>query len=136
MHMHVPSTTGSNGATNGRDSNGRFASGNGFARGNPHASAVAQMRSAFLRAATPERMERLANKLMQMAEGGDLDAARLLLDRVFGRPVQPIDMAPMPADEAASDVPGIADLRPGELEQLGKLRQIVEDVVSRNGTPR
>ena len=57
-------------ASNGRDGNGRFAPGNRFANGNPHAKRIGQLRSA----------------LIEMATAGDIQAIREVLLRVLGRP--------------------------------------------------
>ena len=80
----APSPTASNG--NGRDGNGRFAPGNRFANGNPHARRIGQLRSALLEAVTPDDVMAIARKMVEMAKAGDIQAAREVLLRVLGRP--------------------------------------------------
>lgn len=76
-----PSSNGSN----GRGKHGQFAKGNPGGPGNPQASRVLKLRAALLEAVTPTAMKRVATKLVLLAEGGDIDAMRLLFDRVLGR---------------------------------------------------
>lgn len=70
----------------GRRANGQFGKGNRFARGNPHASRVNKLRAALLNAVTPEDMEEVAQSLLQRALNGNIQAAKELNDRLFGRP--------------------------------------------------
>ena len=72
-------------ATNGRGQLGRFAPGNSFAKGNPHAKQVQQLRTAFLTVFTPETMRQVVEKLIEQALTGDIAAAKLLIDRSLGR---------------------------------------------------
>lgn len=74
---------------NGRDDSGRFATGNRFGRGNPHAQRAQEVRAAFLAAITPQDVEEIARRLVEEAKGGDLGAAREVLLRVLGRPFNP-----------------------------------------------
>ena len=81
--IETPSTN----VGNGHDTNGRFAAGNQFGRGNPHAATVARLRSALLSAVTEDDMRAVVGKLVTMAKGGDVPAIKLLLDRVLGKVV-------------------------------------------------
>jgi hypothetical protein len=47
---------------------------------------VAELRKAFLSAASPEKMKELAEKLLAQALAGDVAAATLFLNRVLGKP--------------------------------------------------
>lgn len=76
---------------NGRGAGGRFAKGNPGGPGNPHARKVAQLRSALLRAVSPDDVQAVARKLVEQAKSGDVQAARVLLDRLFG-PAIPVDV--------------------------------------------
>jgi hypothetical protein len=99
-----PSPTEGNGATGpkpGRGERGRFAPGNRFAKGNPHARRVAALRKAFLDAATEDRMRRLADKLLKMAEAGDVTAARLALEYTLGKPAPAADIDRLGLDEVS-----------------------------------
>lgn len=69
-----------------RQDKGQFAKGNKGGPGNPHAATVAKLRGAMLKAVTPTAIKRVMNKLIQMAEGGDLKAIELLLNRTCGKP--------------------------------------------------
>jgi hypothetical protein len=75
----------------GRDRRGRFASGNKSAIGNPHGRRVGRLRSALLAAVKPSDMKVVIRKMVDRAKGGDVAAARVLFDRVFG-PCQPADL--------------------------------------------
>src|SRR5687768_18560360 len=77
-----PSPTG----VNGRGGNGRFAPGNRIAKGNPHAKKVARLRAALLKAVTPEDVQDVAAALLAAAKGGDVAAARELMQRLLGPP--------------------------------------------------
>lgn len=70
------------------DARGKFAPGNKLGRGNPHARKVNQLRSAMLGAVTKADMVEVTQTVLRLAKGGDLDAAELLYDRVFGKPIQ------------------------------------------------
>ena len=81
-----PSPTGPNGG--GLGSDGRFAPGNRAARGNPHARRVALLRAALLRSVRPEDLAAVALALLAKAKDGDVAAARELLQRLLGPPVE------------------------------------------------
>ena len=71
--------------TGDRNAAGRFVAGNRAAKGNPHAKRVQQLRTALMEAITPDAVERIIAAMVEAAENGDVQAAKLLLDRVFGR---------------------------------------------------
>jgi hypothetical protein len=75
----------------GRDSRGRFGSGNKFAKGNPIARKVAQLRQTLVSAVSATDLRDVVKKLVAMAKDGDVQAIRLLLDRLLG-PVLPADV--------------------------------------------
>ena len=75
----------------GRDVHGRFTPGNKAAKGNPHASQVAKLRSAALQAVTEDKIERIIAKLVELAEEGNVQAAKEVLDRCLGKP-QELDL--------------------------------------------
>jgi len=74
--------------SNGRDHQGRFGPGNQASKGrsNPHAKRVAELRSAFLEAVTPDDIREVVAALKAQALEGNVQAARVLLDRVLGPP--------------------------------------------------
>src|SRR5688572_14061655 len=84
MSNHDPSPT----APNGRGANGRFGPGNRCARGNPHAKKVAQLRGGLLAAVTVQDIKDVAAALLRSAKDGDVAAARELLQRLLGPPVE------------------------------------------------
>jgi len=87
---NAPSPTADNGRTDhGRD--GRFLPGNRAARGNPFARKVGQLRSAMLRSVKASDVKAVVVKLVEMAKSGDVQAARLLLDRCLG-PAGAVDL--------------------------------------------
>ena len=80
-----PSPTGDN----GRRPNGTFAPGTGLAKGNPLAKKAQQFRMAVARAVTVADLRAIAKKLVELAKGGDVAAAKMLFDRTIGPPVEP-----------------------------------------------
>lgn len=68
-----------------RDEKGRWLPGTKPGPGNPLAKKVSQVRKAFLEAATPERIQKVVETLMKEAMDGNLLAAELVLDRIFGK---------------------------------------------------
>ncbi len=84
--MVSPSANGPNGK--GRDSKGRFAKGNPGGPGSPYARRVAALRSAMLEAVSGEDVREIVAKLVQQAKEGDIHAAKEVLLRVLGRPLE------------------------------------------------
>ncbi len=76
-----------NGA-NGRGPGGRFAKGNPGGPGNPCAKKAGQLRAALLKAVTTADMKAIISKLVEKAKGGDVRAAREVIDRCVGRPTE------------------------------------------------
>ncbi len=68
-----------------RSQNGRFLKGNRGGPGNPHADKVAKLKVAMLSAVSEKSMRTVIRKLVEMAEGGDLKAIELLLNRTIGK---------------------------------------------------
>src|SRR5262249_12114049 len=83
----------------GRDSRGRFALGNRGGVGNPFARQVAALRARMLAYCTPERMDRLIEKLFAMAYEGDRAAAKLILSYSLGKPVHVVNPDRLDVDE-------------------------------------
>jgi len=81
-----PSPNGSN----GRCSNGQFAKGNHGGPGNPFAQRAAELRSAMFDAVTVDDLKGIVTKLVKLAQAGDVTAAKLILDRTIGKPVEPV----------------------------------------------
>jgi len=73
---------------NGRDEHGRFTAGNAGGPGNPHAAQVGRLRSALLNAVTEDDMRDVVLALVRKAKDADVVAARVLFDRVLGKPIE------------------------------------------------
>jgi len=87
MVSENPSPNGSNG--DGRDpTTGRFAKGWKGGRGNPHAKLVNRLRSAMLANVTEDDMAKVVKQLVKLAIDGNVPAAREVLDRCLGKPVE------------------------------------------------
>lgn len=90
----TPRAAGSGGSTKkppsvaGRAAGGRFAPGNAGGPGNPYARAIGQLRSALLAAVTPDDIQAIIAGLVEEARAGNVAAAREVLDRCLGRPVE------------------------------------------------
>lgn len=79
--------------SNGRDANGKFVRGNSGGPGNPHAKKVSQWRSAMMNAVTAADVRKIVKAMVKAAEGGDVQAARMLLDRCLGKVVTNVEVA-------------------------------------------
>lgn len=88
---------------NGRGADGRFVANNHCGKGNPLNRKVARLRSALLGAVSPNDLRQIIAKLIEKAIAGDVVAAREVLDRTLGRPLE-------------------CDL----LERLGELEQVLK----------
>jgi len=100
----IPSPADENGNTDelaARNPDGTFGQGNRFGAGNPNHKRVAQLRQTFisegLRKVDGEseddariRMAKVAEKMYQLAEGGDVQAARLVMEYSIGKPATSI----------------------------------------------
>lgn len=71
-----------------RDQSGRFAAGNSGGPGNPYGRQVAALRQALLEAVTASDMQAIVHKLVEQAKAGDVQAAKEVLLRVLGKPVE------------------------------------------------
>ena len=83
----------------GRTPGGRFAIGNKGGPGNPHARQVAKLRSLLLDVVDPDRMKRIAFKVAEMAEDGDMAAVKLLFEYVLGKPLAGMNPDAVDLDE-------------------------------------
>jgi len=70
--------------TAGRDGRGRFKKGAPAGPGRP--AGTAEHRAAMLRAAGPEELEAITATLVRQAREGCVQSAKLVFDRVLGRP--------------------------------------------------
>jgi hypothetical protein len=123
--VSLPSPNGPNGHPAGpRDAGGRFRPGNPGGPGNPFARRTARLRTALLKALTPDDVAAV-KKLVQRARAGELSAIRELLDRCCGRPKETVEQelavldAPAQVKASALD---LAPATPAEVEQLRRIR--------------
>jgi hypothetical protein len=86
-------------ASSGRDSNGRFTTGNRGGPGNPYARYTAAMRKAFADEATAEDLRKIARAMIDKAQKGDVGAARLVCGYTMGRPLEGTHPDKVNADE-------------------------------------
>lgn len=84
----MPETPIANGSNGDRDSQGRFLPGNRGGPGNPLAARVYALRSALIEAVSAEDVREIAETLIRLAKSGDTIAARILFDRVLGKPLE------------------------------------------------
>ena len=96
--IESPSPNGSNG---GRNPGGRFGKGNKGGPGNPFAAKVAKLRTAMLRSVSPADMKAIIGKLVEEAKGGNVQAAKEVLERCLGKPFEADLMERLEKMEAA-----------------------------------
>jgi hypothetical protein len=82
-----------------RDANGRFLIGNDAGPGNPFARKTAACHAAFLERATPEEMKAIADKLIEQAKGGNVAAAKLVLQYTIGKTAPAVKPDNLDAEE-------------------------------------
>lgn len=80
----------SSGESSGRTPSGKFQKGNKIGVGNPFAKRAMAIRAALFRAATPEKIKKACEALMDQAAGGDRFAFAEVMDRLTGKSV-PMD---------------------------------------------
>ena len=87
------------------DGNGRFTAGNVAGAGNPHARRVGRLRSLLLEAVGEDDLKAIVAAMVERAKGGDLAAAREVLDRCVGKAgkVEQADPDRLDLDERALD---------------------------------
>jgi len=121
-------------SNNGRASNGRFAPGYAGGPGNPGAKFAGRLRVAFEGALTPEdvtaAVEELRKGLTDPSAKIRLAAAREILDRGLGRPVQ--------STEIAIDYGGAGKIDYGLAtpEEMVTLRRIQAELIARGAAER
>jgi hypothetical protein len=81
------------------DAKGRFAKGNSGGSGNPYARQVAQLRLELLQRCTPERIGKIADRMMELAEEGNVSAAKLIFQYVLGKPHEAVSPDRVDIDE-------------------------------------
>lgn len=69
---------------------GRFMPGNRCGGSIPHGSRLSEYRSALVDAVSADDLREIVVTLVQLAKSGDIDAAKVVLDRCLGKSIQPI----------------------------------------------
>jgi hypothetical protein len=72
--------------TEGRDAAGRFAKGNPGGPGNPHPRRAAALRQVLLDCVMDEDIQAVAKAVVDQAKAGNMAAAKLFFQYVFGKP--------------------------------------------------
>ena len=119
-----------------RDQRGRFLRGNPGGPGNPHVRRQSEYQTAVQEAVTPERLAVLMRQVLKAALEGDMTAARVVFDRVLGKPgtesSEPLSLD-LPQVTTAQDVLAagsrvVTALGAGEItaEEAMKLMAIIE----------
>src|SRR5438094_521439 len=75
----------------GREKNGQFTRGNKGGPGNPFNRRVAALRQLLLERVSDDALAAVVDKLVQMAQEGDVAAARLVLSYTVGKPTEAVD---------------------------------------------
>jgi hypothetical protein len=96
----TPATPAEPAATaTGRDSKGRFANGNKGGPGSPFNRRVADLRRRLLERLGGDTLEHILDRLVEMAEQGDLAAIKLVLAYTIGKPTAAVDPDRVEIDE-------------------------------------
>src|SRR5688500_6903186 len=74
------------GASGQRDAYSRFQAGNPGGFGNPYARQVAMLRRELMQRARPEEIREIGDKLLALAKGGNVPAAKVILSYTLGVP--------------------------------------------------
>ena len=78
-------------STNGRNTNGQFAHGNKYGKGNPYARHVARLRTSLIEAVGDDGLADIVQGMVTAAKGGDVAAAKLLLSYLLGKPADSVE---------------------------------------------
>ncbi len=106
---------------NERASNGRFVKGCKPGPGRPRGSS--EHRAALLKACTPERVEEMVEALVDKARAGDATAARVIFDRLWGRPREE-------QPQLRAELPDLSDPK-----AIGEAMRLVVAAVARGELP-
>lgn len=111
-----------------RDANGRFLPGHSLpGPGNPNCRYVSQLRAEIREATEPARVRKVFDAMLTKAENGDTTAAQIVLDRLLGRPVQPMEIdAPVAQEQRQSVISILND---------PKLLILANQLAMRSGEP-
>ncbi len=88
--MNEPLSPSSDGGA--RRPDGRFGPGNRYGRGCPVNRRMHALRRALVDAVEPERVAKVIDRLGELAEQGDVQAAKLLLEYAVGKPPRALEL--------------------------------------------
>jgi hypothetical protein len=91
MDKRSANNNGAENAPKGRDTKGRFTTGNKGGPGNPFAANVAKLRQAALEIVTPQEIQGVFRVLLLRAQTGHLASIKLLLAYTIGQPAATVD---------------------------------------------
>ncbi len=106
----------------GRVGQGRFAPGNRFASGNPQAKRMYELRRALLDSADPDRVKAVGLKMLELAESGDVMAARLILEYLLGKPPQALELSGPDGEPLGMDLAKLQEAILGALARFPEAR--------------
>jgi len=115
-----------------RDGGGRFAPGGTGGPGRP--AGTGEHRSALLNACGPDEVAEIVTALVEKAKQGDAVAARVLFERIWGRPRDGSIVEAAAAIVAPTPGPPVPDARTFA-EQLEQASRIAREVLSRDVDP-
>jgi hypothetical protein len=101
-----------NGPNPERDERGRLLPGstvgkNALGGGNPNVKRMAEYKKALMDCGSDDDIRELYGVLMSAAKGGDVQAAKLLLDHLCGRPSQTVELSGLDGGAIRTDVAAI-----------------------------
>jgi hypothetical protein len=87
--------------SNGRDTAGRFTTGNKLSKGNPQHRRMAEARRKLHAAVSDDDLAEIVRKLVEKAKAGEPWATRYLLDQLAGRAMESISIETDPGRDEA-----------------------------------
>ena len=111
---------------------GHFLKGNPGGPGNAYCGTLEKFRTAIKNATPPERLARVWEALLREAEGGNVLAAREVLDRVFGKQAQAIVVADADGGPNALTLAMLDAIRARLVEGSGELVDTPAEVTKPN----
>ena len=93
-------------------------------KGNLHMANVPALKSAMYKAVSPDDMMRIMSAMREKAANGDVEAARLVLDRLLGKPEQKIEIDDGPNRS-------LSELRAAVLARLVDSPQSITSIMDR-----
>jgi hypothetical protein len=120
----------------GRDQRGQFVAGNKCSKGNPNIRRLGEIQTAIREASDPADVKAVLAMVRDKAIAGDIQAARVYLERVAGKPTEPRVPVALPDDigtagGAAAGMTEVAaalargDVGPGDASALASVLRCV-----------